>query len=173
MLQLFIMIICNLFQGGYMESKNQSSWGGKRQGAGRKKSENSKKTMVVRVDENLLHIIKIIKEKYKSGCEIDNLFNVTKNQELLQVQLKEQSDRNLEVVLQIDKEHLQSVKLKSEVMSLKSTVRSHNKELEALKHKIYDCQALKKDGNRCTRPAKVKTIWQGVEINTCIQHSDH
>ncbi len=154
-----------------MKKQKKSNWGGKRQNAGRKKSEITKKTVVVRVDEELITVIAELKEKYKSGCNIDDLIKVTNTQDELEALLTKQSNRNLELVLQRDKEHLQAVKLKGQVLSLKNTIKSQKEELEAMHHKIYDCQALKKDGGRCTRPAKLKTNWQGVEINVCIQHS--
>ena len=165
-----------------MEIQEKSSWGGKRQNAGRKKSAISKKTVVVRVDEKLLPIIKTVKDKYQAGQPVESLLSVTGNQDellskieqikklesyveyqnnsiyklndkplkkennTLQEQIEKQSNRNLELVLQRDSEHLQAVKLKGKVLSLKSTIKSQKAEIEAIKHKIYDCQVLKKDG---------------------------
>jgi len=44
-------------------------------------------------------------------------------------------------------------------------------QIEQLENKEHACQALTKSGSQCTKPAKLKAKWHGVEINVCLQHS--
>jgi len=60
---------------------NTKGWGGVRANSGRKKSANTKKTVVIRIDEGLVPVIKVIKENYQAGQGIDTLLPVTNNQE--------------------------------------------------------------------------------------------
>ena len=151
------------------------NWGGKRKGSGRKKGENSKKTVVIRVDESLLPFIKILKERLKAGQENESPLNVTNNQDVdLQTKTKELEklkEVNLDLVLQKDAEHSKVITLQTKVRGLQSKNNDFKAQFEALEHKEHDCMALKKDGSRCTRPAKTKINWHGVEINACLQHS--
>ena len=153
-----------------MASKKSKNWGGKRQNAGRKKSDKPKNTIVIRIDELLLPAIKLLKERQQSGEAIESLLDVTDNQDSIN-ELEQFKKANLELVLQKDSEHSKLIKLQAKVNLLESTNSDLKAQLEALKHQTYDCQALKKDGTRCTRPAKVKTSWHGVQINTCVQHA--
>ena len=59
---------------------NTKGWGGVRANSGRKKSADTKKSVVIRVDEDLVPIIKIIKENYQAGQGIDDLIPVINNQ---------------------------------------------------------------------------------------------
>lgn len=190
---------------------NTKGWGGVRANSGRKKSTSPKKTVVIRIDENLLPIIKEIKQKYQQGQGIESLLPVTNNQEetlttqpshqiidLLQEnkQLKKQNNQlsikrneehikatefknqqdnlqkvNLDLVLQRDTEHGKVIELEGKCRSLKADLKTKDTGLERLKHLEHNCQMLTNAGNRCTKPAKLKLLWQGVEINVCLQHS--
>ncbi|NOR70849.1 MAG: hypothetical protein GQ532_14345 [Methylomarinum sp.] len=150
------------------------NWGGKRKGSGRKKGESSKKTVVIRVDESLLPFIKILKERLKAGQEIESLLNVTNNQDVaLQAKTKELEkfkEVNLDLVLQKDAEHSKVIALQTKIRGLQSKNNDLKAHSETLEHKEHDCMVLKKDGSRCTRPAKIKINWHGVEIKACLQH---
>jgi len=61
-----------------------STWGGKREGAGRKQAQETNKSRVVRVDEELIPLINDLKDQYKKGCELNNLTIVTNNQDVKQ-----------------------------------------------------------------------------------------
>ncbi|MCK5354768.1 MAG: hypothetical protein KAJ63_06585 [Methyloprofundus sp.] len=203
-----------------------TKWGGSRSGAGRPKEESTKKTIVVRVAEDLLPTINILKAKHKTGETVEHLLNITDNQEVtLQAELQVLNDlvefqnnkiyelnkqplakkndellirnndfivkynkeharaeslkaelerfkkTNLELVLQKDAEHLKAVKFETKTKVLRSDITGLEKSINTLLDKKYNCMALKKDGNRCTRPAKTKINWHGVEINACLQHS--
>ena len=153
----------------------KKNWGGTRKGAGRKKKQNSIKSVVVRVDETLLTIINELKERLKAGQEIESLLNVTNNQDVdLQAktkELKKLKEVNLDLVLQKDTEHFKVITLQTKARGLQSKNNDLKAQLEAVQHKEYDCMALKKDGGRCTRPAKTKVKWHGLEIKVCLQHS--
>jgi len=190
---------------------NTKGWGGVRANSGRKKSANTKKTVVIRVDENLLPVIKVIKENYQAGQGINSLISVTNNQDKAVIQspsnqtidllqenkaftnrineltinrneehikatgFKNQLDKlqkvNLDLVLQRDTANLQVISLQSKVNSLKAYIQGLEQSINAFHAKEYNCMALKKDNSRCTRPAKTKINWQGVEIKVCLQHS--
>lgn len=203
-----------------------SNWGGIRNGAGRKKAENNKKSVVVRIDEALLPAINILKEQYKAGQGVEALLSVTDNQDIdsltkvkelndlvhslnqridalndkplakknsdliirnndcivkcgkeraraesLNTELEQFKKTNLDLVLQKDEVNLKAIKLQGKVNSLQSDSKTLKAQLEALQHKEHDCVVLKKDGVRCSKSAKVKINWKGVEINACLQHS--
>ena len=88
------------------------------------------------------------------------------------------------------KESNQDIDLQAENKELNALVRFQNQKLyelndkplaeenkllkaqiAQLQHKEHDCQVLTKPGDRCTRPAKLKANWNGIEINVCLQHS--
>jgi len=190
---------------------NTKGWGGVRANSGRKKSANTKKTVVIRIDEGLVPVIKVIKENYQAGQGIDTLLPVTNNQEetltpqsphqiidLLQenkqlkkqnsqltikrneehinaIEFKNQQDNlqkvNLDLVLQRDTEHGKVIELEGKVRSLKADLKTKDTQIEQLQQLEHNCQMLTKSGNRCSKPAKLKTAWQGIEINVCPQHS--
>ena len=93
----------------------QSKWGGSREGAGRPIAKATKKTVVVRVDDSLLPVIKILKQRHKDGQEIETLIPVTENQDDLQAQLEQYKQANLDLVLQKDNEHQRAVYLEGRV----------------------------------------------------------
>ena len=77
----------------------------------------------------------------------------------------------IKLVQKYDSEHLKVIKLESISNGLASDKKAMKAEIEAMKHKEYDCQSLTGAGVRCTKPAKLKVKWHGVEINVCLQHS--
>ena len=155
------------------------NWGGARKGAGRPREENTKKTIVVRVAEELLPAIKILKKQHKAGKAVEHLLNVTNNQdsacqfttEKLDGELKLFKKTNLNLVLQRDAEHSNVIKLQTKANGLQAQNNALKAQLKSLQHKEHDCMVLKKDGSRCSRTAKTKINWQGIEINVCLQHS--
>jgi len=74
-------------------------------------------------------------------------------------------------VLQRDAANLKVVSFQSNVNFLKADIKGLERSINALHEKEYNCMALKKDSSRCTRPARTKINWQGVEIKVCLQHS--
>ena len=164
--------------GMYLMNKNPN-WGGAREGAGRPKEENIKKSVVVRVAEELLPVIKALNKQHKAGQGGEPLLNVTAIQDSalqsppknLESELAQFKKTNLELVLQKDAEHSKAIKLETKVRGLQSSNKELKSQLKTLEHKEHDCMVLKKDGGRCSRPAKIKLKWQGVEINACLQHS--
>ena len=70
-----------------------------------------------------------------------------------------------------DQERLKATRLQSKLNQVKSNYRDLKKELIRLKDQDRNCQALTASGSRCTRPAKLKTDWYGVEIDVCLEHA--
>ena len=77
----------------------------------------------------------------------------------------------LKLVQKYDREHLKAVRLEGQNKSLQSTVRSLKAQVRKLESKEHDCQVLTQSGRRCSRPARVKAQWNGIEINVCLQHN--
>ena len=142
--------------------------GGKRSGSGRKKSDTTKETVVIRVDASLVPIVKTLKDQLREGKPLDTLIGVTSNQDELD-QLKA---RNMELLLHRDKEHLKARSLQSKVNSIQADCRALQRDYEALTVKEHSCQALTKDGLRCSKPARAKVKWHGVELRVCLQHQN-
>ncbi len=121
----------------------------------------------LKINEIILPFVKELKGNLKNGLVtpriLQGLFDVLKGN-------TSDNEIRLKFVQKYDQEHLKVVKLEGNVQSLKSTVRSLRSEINTLKDKENDCQALKSGGGRCTRSAKVKKSWHGVEINVCLQH---
>jgi len=164
-------------------------WGGKRSGAGRKKSEQPQKTVVVRVDEALLPVIKEIKSQYKAGCSIDNLINVTNNQSTeqqadpilieglqekiraLEATLASQQETNLNLVYERDREHLEAMQAQGNITALKARNQALMRDYDELLHREHNCMAIKANGTRCTRTATLDQHKDGIVIRVCVQHA--
>ncbi|WP_221896949.1 hypothetical protein [Bathymodiolus japonicus methanotrophic gill symbiont] len=73
-------------------------------------------------------------------------------------------------VHELDKEHLKAVHADSKVESLKSSYRYLKRTYDELLHREYDCMAIKTNGDRCSKPAKVDSIQNGLMIRVCLQH---
>lgn len=106
-----------------------------------------------------------------------NRLTIKSNKEVIKAaelegELNKYKAANLKLVQRYDAEHLELVGLQGKRMSNQSTINALKQEVDRLKHLEYDCQALTKSGIRCTRPAKVKSKYRGIEINTCLQHRD-
>jgi vacuolar-type H+-ATPase subunit I/STV1 len=87
-------------------------------------------------------------------------------------QLKKASldDRLEKQILKYDAEHLKVISLINELNKAKRELETLKKEIHRLNNLEHNCQCLTKNGNRCTRPAKDKAKWKGVELNVCLQH---
>ncbi len=94
---------------------------------------------------------------------LQNLFNVLNGKNIA-------NNANFKFVQKYDDEHRKAVSIESENRLLKSNIKSLEARYEQLEHKDHDCQALIKTGARCTKPAKFKASWQGIELNVCTQH---
>ena len=165
MLQIFILINVTFFK--IMDNKKKSNWGGKRKNSGRKKEKIATNTVVIRINKNLLPIVQHIKERSKRGESVENLIQVTNNQD----ELKNLQSVSLKLVIARDKEHVKCVELEGKNRVLKSEKQTLKQEITLLKNKIFDCQFLTQNGIRCTRKAKITVNFQGVEIHSCYQHS--
>ena len=73
-------------------------------------------------------------------------------------------------VLKYDTEHQKLVELEGKLRNAKHEPTQLKAEISRLTHLEHDCQCLKANGDRCSRPAKVKANWHGIEINVCNQH---
>ena len=65
-------------------TRAKTGWGGKRTGAGRKKSEHKTRSVVIRVDECLVPVVRELKNRVKAGLEEGYLFSVTNNQVVIE-----------------------------------------------------------------------------------------
>jgi uncharacterized protein (UPF0335 family) len=175
------------------ENVTKSKHGGNRQGSGRK-LKSGEKTVVIRLPLSLVSKIKsgdyeiVTKSNYKqtSALTTEDIAEqvglierlTTENAQLQQAKKQvarwEQVgiDERLEKqILKYDAEHLKVVKLTNQLRDAKHEPKALKAEIERLKHLEHDCQCLKANGDRCTRPAKVKTKFNGVLLNTCNQHA--
>ena len=73
-------------------------------------------------------------------------------------------------VLKYDTEHQKLVELEGKLRNAKHEPTQLKAGISRLTHLEHDCQCLKANGDRCSRPAKVKANWHGIEINVCNQH---
>jgi glutamyl/glutaminyl-tRNA synthetase len=124
------------------------NWGGSRIGAGRPKEENTKKSVIVRVAEELLPVIKTLKEQLRAGQTVESLLNVTDNQDVdLQSEIQVLNDlvkfqnnkiyelnkqplaeknneliiRNNDFIVKYNEEHARAESLKGELEQFKKT----------------------------------------------------
>jgi len=107
---------------------------------------------------------------------INSQLTIKRNEEHINaIEFKNQQDNlqkvNLDLVLQRDTEHGKVIELEGKVRSLKADLKTKDTQIEQLQQLEHNCQMLTKSGNRCSKPAKLKTAWQGIEINVCPQHS--
>lgn len=63
------------------------------------------------------------------------------------------------------------IRLEGQDRSNKSSIRSLKSKIDRIEHLEHDCQAIKANGERCSRPAVTTVDWSGIEIHTCSQHS--
>ncbi len=121
----------------------------------------------VKINSIILPFVIQLKGSLKKGSLspdiLQNLFNVLNGKSIA-------NNASLKQVQKYDDEHRKAVSLESETRLLKSEIRSLEARYEQLKHKEHDCQVLIKTGARCTKPAKLKASWQGIELNVCTQH---
>ena len=109
-----------------------NTWGGKRSNAGRPSS-GVNKTIVVRIDAELGQIVQGIKDRFKETGSIDNLFNVTTNQDepnnaidLIQENKRLAKD-NAQLTIKANEEHISRVSLEAK----------HDKQIKGLNNLIY------------------------------------
>jgi len=81
------------------------------------------------------------------------------------------ADERLKLKDRYNSEHLKVVSLEGKNRQNEGTIRSLKEEIKQLKHLEHNCQALKSNGERCTRTSKTTSNWHGVKIHTCIQHT--
>lgn len=90
---------------------------------------------------------------------------------IIKRELVEQQEISLKFVQERDKEHLNAVHTESELESLKSSYRTLKRTHEELLHREHDCMAIKANGERCTKAAKLDVNQNGIVIRVCLQHS--
>ncbi len=142
--------------------------GGKRLNAGRPVLPDNarKQTTVIRVDVALLPAIDELKN--------NTLISVTENQ-MVKTELERYKQRNQELVMKYDAEHLQVVRLTSKLEAAKrepTQLRYEIKELEGKvnKQKHRQCQRLTASGLQCERKAMNESKLNGFVIYLCEQH---
>jgi hypothetical protein len=142
--------------------------GGKRLNAGRPTLPDNlkKRTAVIRVDIELLPAIEELKN--------NTLISVTENQ-MVKTELERFKQRNQELVMKYDAEHLQVVSLTSKLEMVKrepTQLRYEIKELERKlnKQKHRQCQCLTASGSQCERKAMNECKLNGFVIYLCEQH---
>jgi len=91
--------------------------------------------------------------------------------QIVEAKLIEIEGIGLKFVKERDKEHLKAVHAESKVESLKSSYRLLKNTHDELLHREYDCMAMTGTGNRCTKPAKLDEVKNGLMIHVCLQHS--
>jgi len=91
--------------------------------------------------------------------------------QIVEAKLIEIEGIGLKFVKERDKEHLKAVYAESKVESLKSSYRLLKHTHDELLHREYDCMAMTGTGNRCTKPAKLDEVKNGLMIHVCLQHS--
>ena len=150
---------------------NTKQHGGKRENAGRKPlpDEAKKQTAVVRVPVELLPMV----EQLKQGSLVDTPPNRYDIEDSAEVERLKQ--RGVELVEQRDKEHLQVIRLKSELetakrepMRLKVELSAAKRELD--KHKQQSCQCLTAKGFQCEKRAGHEIKTGGFIVWMCEQH---
>ncbi|MCF7970298.1 MAG: hypothetical protein K9L22_03915 [Methylococcaceae bacterium] len=85
--------------------------------------------------------------------------------------LAKQQEISLKLVQERDKAHLNAVHTESRLEALKSSYRLLKHDYDALLHREHNCMAIKGNGERCTRPAKLDKIEQGIVVRVCYQHA--
>jgi molecular chaperone DnaK (HSP70) len=142
--------------------------GGKRPNAGRPSLPDNvkKQTVVIRVDVDLLPAIEELKN--------NSLISVTENQ-MVKTELERFKQRNQELVMKYDAEHLRVVSLTSKLEMAKrepTQLRYEIKELEGKlnKQKHRQCQRLTANGLQCDRKAMNECKLNGFVIYLCEQH---
>lgn len=83
-----------------------------------------------------------------------------------------ESTERLELVEKYQNERSNVVRLEGQDRSNRSTIRGLKADINRINHLEHDCQALKSNGERCTRPAVASVDWytHRVEIHVCNQH---
>jgi len=90
---------------------------------------------------------------------------------IIDTKLKDREKFNLATIQERDKERLNVISANSKLESLKSSYRILKLNYDELGHKIYDCMAVKANGDRCTKPSKIDFEQNGIMIHVCLQHS--
>jgi len=104
-------------------TRAKTGWGGKRTGAGRKKSSQTQKTVVIRIHEALLPAVEELKARFKLGFEDGCLFSVTDNQ----VKIEKPITLTIsEVNLEIEQLKQENNALKNKVQQLQDQLAENN-----------------------------------------------
>ena len=88
----------------------------------------------------------------------------------LNAEIEQLKANNLRLVKKFDLEYLTVVSLQGRVRDLECEPERLQTEIKRLNTLEHNCQQLKANGDRCTRPAKGRAKHQGIEINVCLQH---
>jgi hypothetical protein len=96
---------------------------------------------------------------------------VEAEKQIIELKFKTKDELNIKFIQERDKEHLKAVHAESKVESLKSSYRLLKNTHDELLHREYDCMAMTGTGNRCTKPAKLDEVKNGLMIHVCLQHS--
>jgi hypothetical protein len=176
-----------------------STWGGKRAGAGRKKSVNSGQSTVVRIDKALLPAVNALKAKYNAGQGVNlnfvtvihdkvdavlhgdhltkalaklngEIVELKKKNKDLEGQLFRQKEVTLVRVKERDIAQIELAEAKARVASLISKLRESTSRYQALWEKEYWCMAKTAAGSRCSNKAVVDVFRDGLLFHLCVQH---
>lgn len=142
-----------------------ANWGGKREGSGRKVSDQKKLTKVVRVDVDLVELIEELKKRYQSGVSINDLLGVTLNQDELGGAVDSDFVAKLQETI---KAHKETMRTREVAYNEISAGLQH--EIKCLKSQPLICQKIKVDGNQCTKRATHEFKSNGFVFHVCGTH---
>jgi len=101
----------------------------------------------------------------------DKILEIGAEKRISDNKLAKQQEISLKLVQERDKEHLKAVDAESKVESLKSNYRVLKGTYDELLHREHDCMALKVNGERCRKEAKIDFNQEGIMIRVCLQHA--
>jgi len=101
----------------------------------------------------------------------DKIRQLEAEKQISDTKLVERDEISLQLVLDRDKEHLKVTHTNSKLESLKSSYRLLKSTHDELLHREYDCMAIKVNGQRCSKAAKLDFNQNGIMIRVCLQHA--
>lgn len=163
----------------------KTNWGGRRPGAGRKKSDAVRETVVVRIDKQLLPTVTELKARFKAGLEVNNLFSVTNNQDrtaglnqnaeslleqnaLLQRNLSRQMELTRLRVQERDVANMKLTAAESRIADLTAQLQNLKQHYAQQEHR---CMAQTGGGMRCSKKAVTDVFYEGLLFHVCLQHA--
>jgi len=101
----------------------------------------------------------------------DKIRQLEAKKQIIETKLVERNEISLKLIQERDKEHLKVIHAVSKLESLKSSYRMLKELHDELLHREYDCMAIKVNGQRCSKAAKLDFNQNGIMIRVCLQHA--